>query len=347
MKNPFAINFGIVPYQYIERQLIIEEIVDEMNADIVQNSCFMLTGIRGSGKTVTMTAIEKQLKEDKKWIVVDLSTERDMLQSLVAKLYDRDEFVRKFAQANLNLTGFGIGVAVEKKPPIADIESALEIILKEVKKSNRKLLVSVDEVTNNNYMKQLVSTFQIMIRQELPIYLLMAGLYENVHNLENEETLTFLYRAPKYEMEPLNITLVKMNYKKIFNISDDDAMELALATKGYPFAYQVLGKYVWESDEKKLTEEVIAQYDMALAKYVYDKIWSELSKTDQWYLSLMANRSSMDVSELLEKSKKKKNEFSQYRSRLRDKGILDVSTRGVLRMRLPRFENYVQYQVER
>lgn len=346
MKNPFAINFGIVPYQYIERQLVIEEIVEEMNAEVVQNSCFMLTGIRGSGKTVTMTAIENQLKDDNRWIIVDLSAERDMLQSLVAKLYDRDEFIRKFLQANINLSGFGIGVAVEKNPPVADIESALEIILKEIKRTKRRLLVSVDEVTNSLFTKQLISTFQIMIRQGLPIYLLMAGLYENIHNLENEDTLTFLYRAPKYEMEPLNITLVKMHYKKIFNISDDEAMELAVTTKGYPFAYQVLGKYIWESEEKKLTEDVLVKYDIALAQYVYDKIWSELSKTDRFYLSFMANRSSMDVSELLEKSKKQKNEFSQYRSRLKDKGIIDVSTRGVLRMRLPRFENYIQNKQE-
>lgn len=44
-KNPFAINFGKVPSQYISRELIIDEIVQEMLDEDAQNNCFMLTGI--------------------------------------------------------------------------------------------------------------------------------------------------------------------------------------------------------------------------------------------------------------------------------------------------------------
>ena len=56
-KNPFAINFGKVPSQYISRDIIIGEITQDMLADEIQNQCFMLTGTCGAGKTVTMTAI--------------------------------------------------------------------------------------------------------------------------------------------------------------------------------------------------------------------------------------------------------------------------------------------------
>lgn len=50
-RNPFAINFGKLPQQYIGREIIIDEIVNELEADPAQNQCFMLTGMRGSGKT--------------------------------------------------------------------------------------------------------------------------------------------------------------------------------------------------------------------------------------------------------------------------------------------------------
>ena len=52
--NPFAINFGKVPTMYISRDILIDEITDELMADKTQNPCFMLTGTRGSGKTVTI-----------------------------------------------------------------------------------------------------------------------------------------------------------------------------------------------------------------------------------------------------------------------------------------------------
>ena len=63
-KNPFSISFGKKPYQYIERDLVIDEIIDEISSDIIQNQCFMLTGVRGSGKTVTMLKDENGLVKE-------------------------------------------------------------------------------------------------------------------------------------------------------------------------------------------------------------------------------------------------------------------------------------------
>lgn len=344
-KNPFAINFGVIPTQYIARNLITEEIVAELEREEIQNPCFMLTGIRGSGKTVTMTSIEKIMGEKDEWIVIGLNPQRDIISSLVAKLYDTHGFINKFISTNMNLSKFGIGVSVEKNPPIADIESALEMILKEIKKKKKRLLVTIDEVSNTLYMRQFASAYQILIRQELPIYLIMAGLYQNIQNLENEDNLTFLYRTPKYEMEPLNITLIQQKYKNSFHVDAEEAFDMAVITKGYAFAYQVLGKYIWESEEKKVTEDVLLKFDEALSRYVYEKIWSELSAMDKWYLKFISRKGVIETSELLAITKKKQNEFAQYRARLRDKGIIDVSTHGIVKLILPRFDVFVKTRV--
>ena len=40
-KNPFVLNFGKVPTQYISRELIIDEIVQEMTEEDAQNNCFI------------------------------------------------------------------------------------------------------------------------------------------------------------------------------------------------------------------------------------------------------------------------------------------------------------------
>ena len=343
-KNPFAVNFGVIPTQYINREVLVDEIVDNFNSDEILNSCYMLTGTRGTGKTVTMTAIEKRLLEYDEWMVVRLNPTRDMLVSLVGKLYDSHEFIMEFVSAKLNLSKFGININVESKPPVADIESAIEYVLKEIKNKGKKLLVTIDEVSNTKFMREFASSFQLFIREELPIYLIMSGLYENIHNLEDVENLTFLYRATKMEMEPLNLTLIKERYAQIFDIDKDKAWDMAVMTKGYPFAYQALGKYIWDEANHEMTDTVLFKYDEALSHYVYKKIWSELSPKDRWYMTFIVKKSEMSTNELLELSNTKKNEFSQYRNRLKEKGLIDVSARGIIKFTLPRFDIFVANQ---
>mgnify|MGYP002621030040 CR=1 FL=1 len=344
-KNPFSINFGKYPSQYIHREILTDEIIDELTSDDGQNPCFMLTGTRGTGKTVEMTTVEKEIAESEDWIVVRLNPMRSMLKGLAAKLYDSREYIRKFIDAKVNLSKFGIGINIESKPPAADIESALEIIWNDLKKREKKVLITIDEVSNNEYMREFASSFQIMLRADLPVYLIMAGLYENIRSLKDEKNLTFLYRTPEYDMEPLNITLIANNYKRILNISHESATEMAITTRGYPFAYQALGKYVWDDENHEMSDTVLALLDEALGHYIYEKIWSELSKKDRWYMSFIVQKESLTTAELLSMSKQKKNDFSQYRARLRDKGLINVSTRGLISFRLPRFDVFVKNHV--
>ena len=107
------------------------------------------------------------------------------------------------------------------------------------------LWVLFDEMTNSEYMKVFAGAFQIFVRQELPVFLLGTGLYENIEELQNEKSLTFLYRAPKIQLKPLNNVAIINKYKTIFNISAEQASQMAGLTKGYPFAFQVLGYLKW------------------------------------------------------------------------------------------------------
>ena len=61
-KNPYAITFGRIPNQYISRDILIDTIIETLVSDIVEEQAFKLTGVRGAGKTVTLTAIEKKLR---------------------------------------------------------------------------------------------------------------------------------------------------------------------------------------------------------------------------------------------------------------------------------------------
>ncbi|WP_026658797.1 ATP-binding protein [Butyrivibrio sp. AC2005] len=341
-RNPYAISFGRIPTQYISRNLLIDDIVDTLNSDVVEEQAFKLTGIRGTGKTVTLTAIEKQIKEYNNWIVVDLKSNSAITNDLVANLYTNVPFLTKFIDTNLNLSAFGIGINISKKSPAASIDVALEQILTEIRKKKKRVLIVIDEVRKTDALIDFIQEFQILIRKDLPIYLIVAGLYEDVESIENTDGLTFFLRATKCDMTPLNIGIIREDYKKTLGLSEEVAYDLAVMTKGYAFAYQAFGKYMWESKEKKITGMVLAQVDEALAQKVYDKIWSELKPKDRWFMTFIVQKDSMNVSELLDMTKKKHNEWSEPRKRLIDKGVIDGSNRGMIILRLPRFKEYVE-----
>ena len=140
-------------------------------------------------------------------------------------------------------------------------------------------MITIDEVTNNDYMKVFAGSFQIFVRQDLPVFLLATGLYENIDELQNEKNLTFLFRAPKIQLKPLNQQAVMNKYKNIFQIDQDVAKQMAELTRGYPFAFQVLGYLTWNHSGHY--EAVLEEYEQYLSEFVYDKIWSELSQKDR------------------------------------------------------------------
>ena len=98
---------------------------------------------------------------------------------------------------------------------------------------------------------------------------------------------------------------------------------------------------MWEEKAKTITPMVLAKVDEALAVKVYDKIWSELTEKDKWYMNFIAQKESMSATELLEITKKKHNDWSEPRKRLIEKGIIDGSTRGMIVLKLPRFKDYI------
>lgn len=345
MRNPFSISFGTLPTQYISRITQTNQIVDMFTDDNPSNHVFMLTGIRGSGKTVLMTDISERLRNEKDWIVVEISPERDMLEGLAATLYAVPELHALFIKAKLDFSALGLGVSVENAAPITDTEVAVNRMLEYITKAGKRVLITVDEVTNNANLKVFAAAFQIYLRRNFQVYLIMTGLYENLYNLQNEKSLTFLYRAPKVILEPLNYTAVVSHYKKVFGIDNEQAEYMAKLTKGYSFAFQVLGYIYWNNKESKI-EDILPEYDQYLDEYVYDKIWSEMSEMDRKVVSTMAISGETNVSKLRELVGMTTSQFSVYRDRLKRKGIINTAQYGYISLLLPRFEEYVKLHID-
>ena len=342
--NPYTLSFGKIPTEYIGRTVIIESIMDALTSEHIDAQAFKITGMRGTGKTVTLTNIEKRCREKGDFYVVDLNSNRNIITELVANLYSEVPSIAKFIDANLNLSAFGIGIGVSRKTPVVSMDVALKKLATEIMQRKKRLLIVIDEARKTPDMIDFIQSFQILVRNDLPVFLVIAGLYEDIDAIENSDGTTFFLRAEKYEMTPLNLTYITDSYRKNLSVSREEAEKLAHMTKGYAFAYQVLGKYMWDAKAKSVSDTVLQQFDDTLSEKVYKKIWSELAPKDRYFLQFIVQKDIIPVQELLEAAKQSHSAWSVPRKRLKDKGIIDLSTRGIIQICLPRFKEFVEMQ---
>lgn len=63
MSNPFTLSFGKEPTEFISRLTKTNEIVEDFTSEDPVSQVYMITGVRGSGKTVMLTKIKKMISE--------------------------------------------------------------------------------------------------------------------------------------------------------------------------------------------------------------------------------------------------------------------------------------------
>ena len=335
-ENPFTLTFGQKPTEFISRTDQIGKIIQTFDMEIPSSKVYMIAGVRGSGKTVSLAEISEHYESKDDWVVLNLSADVDIIAGAVS------EINRMSGLQNLNLelnVNFGIaGIAVNQNKETLEKEAMLRSILEKLKEKGKKVLFIIDEIVNNEYVKLFASSFQIYITKNYPVYLVMAGLYDNISNLQNEKSLTFLYRAPKIFLEPLSIPAMTTSYRTVFQIPAEEAVAMARLTKGYPFAFQILGYLKWEMNTE--LENLLPKFDEELTISAYEKIWSELSELDRKivYVISLGLHKTCDIRERLSISPQLLN---LYRKRLMERGVVDGSKRGELTLALPRFEEYI------
>lgn len=330
--NPFTLMFGKLPNEYIKRYKDSSQVMDAFKSVTPVSQVYLIEGIRGSGKTVLMTYIANELKKDENWIVIDLNSAKNLIDDCAMRLTDSYKKLPSYKSFSISIAGFGFGLG-EKE---GDSVSIINDILDDLKKQNKRVLITIDEVVCNNNMRQFANQFQIFIRNDCPIFLIMTGLYENIELLQNDKQLTFLLRTPKIKMEPLSISQITSQYSKIFEIDKNQAKTLALITKGYAFAFQALGYLYYEEYDIKSLDEILSDLDDILYDFAYKKIWEGLSENDKKVVIAVGDEM-VKVKEICEKTGMPSNIFSTYRDRLKKRGILTAPSYGYISLNLPRF----------
>ena len=338
--NPFCLSFGKEPNRYVERAEAYSQITDTFNSISPSSNCYLIMGVRGIGKTVLLSTISNEYRKNNNWIVVSLNPGRDLLEMLAAGLYEDGKLQKHFIDASLNLSKFGIGLNIKKHPPISDIQIAVEKMIKIVNEQGKRLLITIDDVTKNPDVISFASAFQDLISKGMDIFLLMTGLYENIYSLQTDKRCSFLMRAEKVLLKPLNVIGMKNQYLQTFQCDEDTALKMAAFTKGYSYAFQVLGYIMWDKDCSM--EDAIPMFDEKMTDYCYEKIWNDLSEKEKEIVSILTTDSKIKTADIIRRIGCTQKVFSVQRDRLIKKGIIDGQERGTIRLILPRFEEYVK-----
>ena len=343
MQNPFNINFGKEPFSIISRENELHEIYDSFSSENPNSNVYILTGIRGSGKTVAMTNVSNYYKKYNDWISIELNPESDLLEQLAAKIYDEGKIKKLFIAAEFNFSFNGIGISIKGKEPISNVSSLLKREFEYLRRKNIKVLISIDEVVSNTYMKIFAHEFQTFLREDYNVFLIMTGLYQNISSLENQKSLTFLYRAPKIYIDSLNPRAIANSYKNIFNITEEACVSLAKFTKGYAFAYQLLGNILYTEGKKELDDAVIQKFDELIQERAYKIIYNELSKKEKELLKSATKDNSNNY--IINNCNISKSQLSEYKKKLVLKGIIEEEKTAII-FKLPRFKEFISFMIE-
>lgn len=342
--NPFSLDFGAEPNLFIPRFAEYNKVIDTFSSETPSSHIFLITGARGTGKTVLMTSVSHELRKNKSWLHIDLNPEGDMLNSLAAQLIKESH--HSFPKIKLDVSIKGVGLSYEKEDKYEDIQTDLDAMMLALEKHHVRVLITVDEITNAKNIREFTSYFQHCLREKLPVFLLMTGLFKNIRALQNNRSQTFLKRSPRIEIGPLNSMRISQKYKEVFNISDSDAADMAGLTMGYSYAFQILGYLTFDAGMTKPDNSILEEYRLNLFENSYDKIWEELSGEERRVLSSIAeNYSDRSTKLIREKLNIDSNRFSTYQNVLVKSGLLSTkSAYGKVEISLPLFKDFVLTQ---
>jgi len=356
-KNPFTPSFGSIPPLLAGREQILQDILSGLeNTPGDPNRTTIFVGARGTGKTVLLAKLSEEAAAQG-WVSANVTATDGLLEEIVMQIKDNAaDFLTTDSLSKITkieVAGFGVSRTVADQPE-RTWRSRLTGMVKELNGQNVGLLITVDEVdTKCMPLRDLVDTYQHLVRERRNVALVMAGLPNNISQLLRDEKISFLRRAFQYRLDAVAEDEVAFALRKTIEFAGrtikPEALKLAAtSTKGFSFMIQLVGYNIWRQNPQNKAvsfEDVehgikLAESDMQ--RMIFDSTLMDLSEQDIRFLVTLArlNRES-DTAQIASAWGRDVNYTSKYRKRLLEQGIIGERMLGKIDFDIPMLREYI------
>ncbi len=352
--DPFTRTPGIAGKAYIDNG-IADEIIENFRSEESAKYVYKITGLRGSGKSVEYSKVIRTLKEDKKWLVYPLSASGEAVSTLISKLsmekfIDSKEITTSISSTtsvggNAVVVSGNESINIQKvfadKEQFYSSEATLTKMISTANEKSYKVLIGIDDISKTPEIVKLLSMIGSMLLEGLSVYLLVTGLSENIEDFSSESNLTFFMRADSREIKTLNRFDITYMYEKLLGLDSMEAKRMESISKGYAYAYQVLGTLYFNKKDGETIEDIMPEFERIMFKDTYDLIWKSLTKGEKEVVRCIFKTQdgrAEDIKALM----KNPASYSVYRDRLMNKHLVNGDTRGYLSIGLPMFDKFVE-----
>ncbi len=352
--DPFTRTPGIAGKAYIDNG-VADEIITSFCSTESSKYVYKITGLRGAGKSVEYSKVIQTLKKEKGWLVYTLSASGDAIPTLIAKLSE-EKFIgsKKMTTSISSTTSVGGNAVVVSGNESVNVsrttaendhyysdEAALSKMITEANKKNYKVLIGIDDISKTPQMVRLLSIIGAMLLEGAQLYLVVTGLSENIESFSSEKNLTFFKRADSREIKTLNRIDIAYMYEKLLGVDSKEAKELESLSKGYAYAYQVLGSLYFSKKKTDRLEDIMPDFERIMFRDCYELIWKSLTEGEKEFVRCILQTKSgraEEIKALMSNSAS----YPVYRDRLINKHLVDGDVRGCLKINLPRFDKYIE-----
>lgn len=365
--NPFKPTAGGEPPLLIGRERVVRDFDKGLDNGVgAPGRIMLITGARGTGKTVMLTVLGDKARAHK-WDVIEETASDGLCERLVSELCSKDSLIDKLTFApSITIAGASVSLGEAELSPKRmpeTLRKAMSARLDALEKRDAGLMISIDETqaASRADLIAIATAIQHQIREKRNASIVFAGLPQMISDLFDDEVITFLRRARTNVLANVPIDEVKESFAQTF---EDSGMSLdtslvekaAVATAGYPYMIQLVGYYIWDAADarestvisKEDVDEGIREACVDLDNAVCVPELHGLSKNDKAYLEAMAvSDGPSGTSEVAKRMGRSAKYAATYRKRLLDAYVIRQTDRGEVDFAVPFLREYLRGHMQK
>lgn len=365
--NPFKPTAGGEPPLLIGRERVVRDFDKGLDNGVgAPGRIMLITGARGTGKTVMLTVLGDKARAHK-WDVIEETASDGLCERLVSELCSKDSLIDKLTFApSITIAGASVSLGEAELSPKRmpeTLRKAMSARIDALEKRDAGLMISIDETqaASRADLIAIATAIQHQIREKRNVSIVFAGLPQMISDLFDDEVITFLRRARTNVLANVPIDEVKESFAQTF---EDSGMSLdtslvekaAVATAGYPYMIQLVGYYIWDAADarestvisKEDVNEGIREARVDLDNAVCVPELHGLSKNDKAYLEAMAvSDGPSGTSEVAKRMGRSAKYAATYRKRLLDAYVIRQTDRGEVDFAVPFLREYLRGHMQK